>query len=114
MKKLLFISILSVFAVISSCDDTDVVESQDDFLYRETGCANPWDNDINRGWIPEQRISYYLIDVLEVEYSDFTRTNDGILELCEACDCLTGNIIRFSADEEFSEILLENGFELDE
>lgn len=114
MKKLLIISMLIVFAGISSCDDTDVVESQDDFLYRETGCADPWHTDISPDWIPEQLISYYLIDVLEVEYSDFTRTNDGIEELCDASDCLTGNIIRFSADEEFSEILLENGFELDE
>tara|TARA_B110000467_G_C18153116_1_gene385293 strand:- start:397 stop:579 length:183 start_codon:yes stop_codon:yes gene_type:complete len=59
-------------------------------------------------------ISYYLTDVIEVEFSDFTRTHDGVQEDCEACFCLSGNIIRFSADEEFSEILLENGFEIEE
>ena len=114
MKKLLFISMLGVFAVFSSCDEDEIVQSQVDFLFKETYCADPWDTIISPGWIPEQLISYYLTDVLEVEYSYFNRTNDGIQEDCEACHCLSGNIIRFSADDEFSEILLENGFEIDE
>ena len=59
-------------------------------------------------------ISTYLTEGLAVEISDLRSTNDGIVQTCEACFCWTGNILRFSADEEFSEILLENGFEIDE
>ncbi len=47
MKKLLFISMLSVFAVFSSCDEDEVVESQIDFLFKETGCSNPWHSSDN-------------------------------------------------------------------
>ena len=112
MKKLLFISMLGVFAVFSSCDDTDTVDSQVDFLFKETYCANPWDI-ITPEWTREQLISYYLSDVLDVEYSDLNITYDGVQEDCEACTCLTGILVRITAEDEFSEVLLENGFELD-
>ena len=114
MKKLLFISMLSVFAVFSSCDEDEVVESQIDFLFRETYCANPWDSIVSPEWTREQIISYYLTNQLEVEFSDLLITDDGLGETCLACVCSSGDNIRFSAEEEFSEILLENGFEIDE
>jgi hypothetical protein len=114
MKKLLFISMLGVFAVFSSCDEDEIVESQIDFLFKETQCANPWDSDVSPEWTREQFISYYLTDQLDVEFSDLTIASDGEAELCAACVCLTGDNIRISADDEFSEILLENGFEIDE
>ena len=52
------------------------------------------------------------LEQYEVEFSDLLITEDGEAELCQACVCLSGYNIRFSADDEFSEVLLENGFEL--
>ena len=106
MKKLLFISILGVFAAFSSCEEDEIVESQIGFLFKETYCANPWDTIASAEWTREQLISYHLTDVLEVEFSDLSIASDGEAELCNACVCLTGDNIRFSADGEFSEILL--------
>ena len=114
MRKLLFISMLGIFAIFSSCDDTDVVESQVDFLFKETYCANPWDSLISPEWTREQLIDSYLTVQLNVEYSDLLITDDGVPEVCLACSCLTGDNIRISADDEFLEILLENGFEIEE
>ena len=114
MKKLLFISMLGVFAVFSSCDEDEIVESQIDFLFQETYCANPWDSDVGPVSTRDQLISSYLTDILAVEFSDLLITDDGEPEACLACSCLTGDNIRISADDEFSEILLENGFEIEE
>jgi len=114
MRKLLFISMFGMFAIFSSCDDTDVVASQIDFLFKETYCANPWDSLISPEWTREQLIDSYLTVQLNVEYSDLLITDDGVPEVCLACSCLTGDNIRISADDEFLEILLENGFEIEE
>lgn len=114
MKKLLFISMLGVFAIISSCDADEIVESQIDFLFKETQCANPWDSIVSPEWTREQLISSYLTNQLDVEFSDLLITDDGVAEACLACSCLTGDNIRISAEDEFSEILLENGFEIEE
>ena len=114
MKIYILISMLSVFAIFSSCDDTEAVDSQVDFLFKETYCANPWNNLISPEWTREQLIDSYLTVQLNVEYSDLLITDDGVPELCLACSCLSGDNIRFSAEDEFSEILLENGFEIEE
>ena len=114
MKKLLFISMLSVFAVFSSCDEDDVVESQIEFLFKETGCANPWHSSQN--YSDEeylQVINDYLVTDLGVVSQDLHITDDGAAQDCEACHCLSGNIIRLSSDEEYSETLIGVGFELD-
>ena len=112
MKKLLFVSMLGLFALFSSCDDE--VDSQIDFLFKETYCANPWDSIVSPEWTSEQLISYYLTDQLEVVFSDMSIIDDGLIEDCNACTCLTGDNIRISSEDEFSETLLENGFEIDE
>lgn len=114
MKKLLFVTMLGVFAVFSSCDEDEIVESQIDFLFKETQCANPWDSIVSPEWTREQVISYHLTDLLNVEFSDLSIASDGDAQLCLACQCLTGDNIRISADVEFSEVLLENGFEIEE
>ena len=105
---------LGVFAIFSSCDETEAVDSQVDFLFKETHCANPWESDVSPEWTREQLISSYLTDMLAVEFSDLLITDDGEPEVCLACSCLTGDNIRLSAEDEFSEILLENGFEIEE
>jgi hypothetical protein len=110
VKKLLFVLMLCLFALFNSCKDPEPVDFN--FLFKETYCANPWDGMITPEWTREQVISFYLTD-LDIEFSDLHITDDGVLEVCFACHCLTGDNIRFSADDEFSEILLENGFELD-
>ena len=112
MRKLLFFSIIILFALFSSCDDA--VESRIDFLFKETYCANPWASIVHPEWTREQLIGYYLTDQLEVVFSDLSITDDGVPELCNACSCLTGDNVRISAVDEFSEVLLENGFEIDE
>jgi len=115
MIKLLFISMLGLFTAFSSWDDSDVVEAQVDFKYKETGCANPWRDSQN--YSDEEYllvIDDYLMTDLGVSYQGLYITDDGYTSGCKACTCLTGDIIRFTADEEFSEILLENGFEIDE
>jgi len=114
MKRLLFVSMLGVFAVFSSCDHTEAVDSQVDFLFKETYCANPWDMIVSPEWTREQLIDSYLTVQLNVEYSGLLITDDGEPEACLACSCLSGDNIRFSAYDEFSEILLENGFEIEE
>ena len=111
--NLLFISMLGVFAVFSSCDDIDTVDSQVDFLFKETYCANPWDM-ITPQWTPEQLISYYLFDVFDVEFSDLNITYDGVQQVCDACTCLTGILVRITAEDEYSESLLGAGFEIEE
>ena len=113
MRKLLFVSMLGLFAAFSSCEDPEPADSSFDFLFKETQCANPWGNFITPGWTLEVVISYYLTDQLEVVFSDLSITDDGVPEACLACYCLTGYNIRISANDEFSEILLENGFEID-
>jgi|GEM_PF-1093964 len=113
MKRLLFVSMLGLFAAFSSCEDSEPADSQIDFLFQETYCANPWDSIVSPEWTREQVISYYLTDQLEVVFSDLSITDDGVPEVCLACSCLTGYNIRISANDEFSEILLENGFEID-
>jgi hypothetical protein len=115
MKKLLFISMLGVFAVFSSCDEDEIVQTQVDFLFKETLCSNPWHDSSNYTDAEYlQVINDYLVTDLGVDYDDLNITEDGYYSGCEACHCLSGNIIRFSADEEFSEILLQNGFEIAE
>ena len=113
MKKLLLVLMVGLFPLFSSCEDSEQVESQVDFLFKETQCANPWDNFITPGWTLEVVISYYLTDQLEVVFSDLSITDDGVPMDCLACSCLTGYNIRISTNDEFSEILLENGFEID-
>jgi len=113
MRKLLFISMLGMFAIFSSCEEDEIVESQIDFLFKETYCANPWDSLISPEWTREQLIDSYLTVQLNVEYSNLLITDDGVVQDCEACFCLSGNIIRLSAEDEFSEVLLGAGFELD-
>lgn len=110
MKKLLFVTMLGLFAAFSSCEKSDEV----DFLFKETQCSNPWQVDFTEDYEYFDYISAYLTDCLSVEISDFRYTSDGIEEMCQACPCLTGNNIRFSADEEFTDVLVENGFEIDE
>ena len=111
MRKLLFVSIIGLLAVFSSCDDG--VESKNNFMFKETYCENPWDNIVGPEWTREQLISYYLTNQLEVVFSDISITDDGVPELCYACSCLTGDNVRISALENFSEILLEIGFEIE-
>ena len=110
MKKLLFVLMLGLFAIFSSCEKSNEV----DFLFKETYCANPWDTIASPEWTREQLVSYYLSNQLEVEFSDLSIASDGVVQDCEACHCLSGDNIRISADEEFTDILLENGFEIDE
>ncbi len=105
---------LSLFTLMLACKGAEPVYPQIDFLFKETQCANPWGSIVTPEWTREQIVSYYLTDVLEVEFSDLSIASDGEAELCAACVCLTGDNIRISADEEFSEILLENGFEIEE
>ena len=114
MRKLLFISMLGVLAVFSSCEEDEIVESQIDFLFKETYCENPWDSLISPEWTRDQLIDSYLTVQLNVAYSGLLITDDGVQEFCLACSCLTGDNIRLSAEDEFSEILLENGFEIEE
>ena len=104
---------LGMFTIFSSCDEDEILESQIDFLFQETYCADPWDSIVSPEWTREQLISYYLTDVLDVEYSDLILTYDGVQEDCEACTCLTGILVRITAEDEFSEVLLGAGFELD-
>ena len=113
MKIYMFISMLGVFAIFSSCDETEAVDSQVDFLFKETHCANPWESDVSPEWTREQLISSYLTDLLAVEFSDLLITGDGVAQNCSACFCLSGDIIRITAVDEFSEVLLGAGFELD-
>ena len=103
-----------MFAFFSSCEEDETINPKVDFLFKETQCENPWDSLISPELTREQLISYYLTDVLDVEYSDLQITDDGVAQNCSACFCLSGNIIRITAEDEFSEILLENGFEIEE
>ena len=105
---------LGVFAIISSCDEDEIVESQIDFMFKETQCANPWGSIVSSEWTREQLISYHLTDLLNIEFSALSIASDGDAQFCLACQCLTGDNIRISADVEFSEVLLENGFEIEE
>ena len=73
MRKLLFVSIIGLFALFSSCDDA--VESKINFLFKETYCENPWDNIVGPEWTIEQLISYYLTNQLEVLFSDLSIIN---------------------------------------
>lgn len=114
MRKVLFALMIGLLVVFSSCDEDEIVNSQIDFLFKETYCANPWDSIVTPEWTREQIISYYLTDLLEVEFSDLQITDDGVAQTCLACNCLTGDNIRFSTSEEFSEILIESGFEVEE
>jgi len=104
---------LGLFASFSSCEDLDPVEAQVDFLFKETYCANPWHNSQN--YSDEeylQVINDYLMTDLGVVYQGLHITDDGVVQTCEACHCLSGDIIRLSADKEFSEMLIGVGFEL--
>jgi len=82
MRKLLFISMLGVLAVFSSCEEDEIVESQIDFLFKETYCANPWDSLISPEWTREQLIDSYLTVQLNVAYSGLLITDDGVQEFC--------------------------------
>ena len=114
MKIYMFISMLGLFTTFSSCDEDEIVETQIDFLFKETKCSNPWSNSqnvIDAEYL--QEINYYLVTDLGVGYDSLYITGDGVAQDCEACFCLSGNIIRLSAEDEFSEVLLGVGFELD-
>ena len=114
MKIYMFISMLGLFTIFSSCDEDEIVESQIDFLFKETKCSTPWSNSQNLTDAEYlQVINDYLVTDLGVDYDDLYITDNGVAQDCEACHCLSGDIIRISADDEFSEVLLENGFELD-
>jgi len=113
MRKLLFISMLGLFTIFSSCEEDKIINPKVDFLFKETQCENPWDGLIILDLTREESISYYLTDMLDVEYSGLQITDDGIAQNCSACFCLTGDIIRITAEDEFSEVLLGAGFELD-
>ena len=115
MKRLLFVSVMGLFAVFSSFGEDEIGESQVDFLFKETGCSNPWSDSGNYTDTEYlQVVNDYLMTDLGVVYQGLHITDDGYTSGCKACTCLTGDVIRFTADDEFSEILLENGFEIDE
>ena len=85
MRKLLFVSMLGLFAAFSSCEDPEPADSSFDFLFKETQCANPWGSIVSPEWTREQVISYYLTEELSVEFSDLHITDDGVPEACLAC-----------------------------
>ncbi len=67
--------------------DTDWV------YYKETYCADIWTNDDLKEIDEEKNIEAYFksidIKILEIQIS-----NDSVPELCKACFCKTGRIIK--------------------
>ena len=85
------------------------------FYYEETHCSDPWDQG---GTVSDEvlkaLVSKHLKDPLGVDYSDLRITHDGTTEVCSACSCTTGRIIRIEADKAYQHVLLENGFKIEE
>jgi len=107
MKYLKIIIIAILFISLSSCEKED----DEKYFYEETKCADPWgyygglsDNELI------EKINQYLIDSLQIEFSNLQITDEGEYEFCEACICKTGRFIRIDSDDDYEDELLGIGF----
>lgn len=102
-----------IFTMFACEKDDGLTGNRNDYYYEETYCADPWrQNDSASDEALKERVSEYLTHTLDIEFSNLHITHDGISEVCLACHCRTGRIIRIEADEVYQDILIENGFKV--
>ena len=84
------------------------------FYYEETYCSDPWDDGSSvSDEVLKAQVSEYLIDPLGVDFVNLHITHDGTSEVCSACSCKAGRIIRIEADKVYQDVLIENGFKVE-
>lgn len=99
MKVCLRLSLLLLlFLGVSSCEN----ESRTDtFYYDETGCADLWWVDFNDTITPsayEEVVRAYLQDERIEMYSFQTYYDSTVTQLCFACHCKTGTVVRVEVE----------------
>lgn len=104
--KLIFPVLFSI-VVFCSCEKTKEVW----LCYDETYCANPWNyNDTIITGSEKSGIikSYFLSQNIEIKDIQISAENPP--QLCNACGCLSGNVIRCKVDEKDVDAMQEKGF----
>lgn len=99
---LLYFTVSSLFGCNKS---TDL-----DFIYEETYCADPWicvQNTLN---LPDPELCFEeYMDSEGISYSNYSYELENTPDACEACNCLSGYVFRFTASDEFEDELLNLG-----
>ncbi|MFT5819144.1 MAG: hypothetical protein ACI8ZM_000367 [Crocinitomix sp.] len=103
------IVIILVFMVTLSCNKE---KNEVDYHWKETWCANPWNNDSDN---TQAEVKAIVIEYLASEKVKVKEVmivfNESQAELCEACTCLSGNNIIVTIDDRFEKKLGALGFE---
>lgn len=100
-----------IFTIFACEKDDGLTGNRENYYHEETYCADRWEHsDSASDEVLKERVSEYLTNTLDVEFSNLHITHDGTSEACRACHCRTGRIIRIEADEAYQDILIENGF----
>ena len=103
----LTILILLGIMIFCSCEKTKEVW----ICYEETYCANPWNyNDTIVSESEKVKIikNYFLSQNIEIK--DIQITSENPAQVCNACSCLSGNVIRCKVDEKEVDIMQKKGF----
>jgi hypothetical protein len=92
----LFIPLISITFLISSCNKNEAVTLRWD----QTGCSNPWDEHINLDTFTIEGYHQGIYDYLTHEgitanYIS-SKFDSSKVELCFACHCKTGDIIEIN------------------
>jgi hypothetical protein len=80
--------------------------------YSETGCADPWGG----SWQPHaEKVSSIkaFFSGVGVEVFGVAIETVNLPDACDACHCLTGNVIRCEVREKDLPVMLEQGFTAD-
>lgn len=111
----MFFFVLLLIIQLTGCEKENALpENQVNFSYEETYCANPWEPvDLAVDDELKARVSEYLNEKLEVNFSNLRITHDGKEEICSSCSCTTGRIVRIEAEKAFQDILIRNSFKVE-
>ena len=114
MKKIKFILLISLgLFILYSCDKTKEIW----VCYDETYCADPWRIINDSDSLTEIQIKEQKMENIEnyfraknVELKNLAIRFESVPQECNACNCLSGNVICCKIEKEDFDIMEEEGF----
>jgi hypothetical protein len=110
MRKL--VGPLLMLIAIMSMPSCNKEKNEIEYHWQETWCSNPWNNS-SENTVAE--LKAYVLAYLNSENVDVTEityliTDEPVLS-CEACNCLSGNVVVVKIDPKDEKKILDLGFE---
>ncbi|MEM6806316.1 MAG: hypothetical protein AAF696_33265 [Bacteroidota bacterium] len=104
MNKVAFNTLfILIFTALLGCED-EVLPDTRFFKYKQTQCADPWGNTQDSEELRSLVRDYLLTKDIEVLESSVSA---GDIELCNACSCLSGRVLRINVNLEDGQRLMD-------